>query len=344
VKFRTFVSLLRSGQLALLLSITRLARPCYRAAFLASGLSSGLLRSLGTIPLSLDALAVRCKVDVGMRDGLKAWLEFGAALGELRSGPQGYSLRSKLARQLVDPANDAAAALIEETATLDNNFIIRAPRLLREPGRFTLNDGDARLVARSSRVSEPFICEMVDAVVPLRGHVKLFEIGCGAAAYIRHAAMRNPELIALGLELQGEAAALAAENIAKWNLTERVRIEVGDVMARSPEPVFDMATLHQNIYYFPVHDRVRVLEHVRLFLKPEGRLLLTTWCQGHGLGTGLLNLWATMSDGGGPLPTCAEMTAQLEQAGFCGIQQRKLIPGESFYAFIGVAPKDPLRR
>ena len=40
---------------------------------------------------------------------------------------------------------------------------------------------------------------------------------------------------------------------------------------RAAEPAFDLATLHNNIYYFPVAERVSLLRHVRGFLRPGGR-------------------------------------------------------------------------
>jgi SAM-dependent methyltransferase len=322
------------GDLSLLYSVTKLALPCYRVAFLASGLSSGWLKALGSGPQSLDSLVAKFGVDRSMADGLQAWLRLGVALGELRVDSQGYSLRGNLARKLIDPENDAASALIEETATLDIGVIERAPTRLRQRRPFTLAEQDARLVARSSRFAEPFICEAVDEAVPRRSPFRLLEIGCGSAAYIRHAALRNPLLTALGLELQPEAAALASENVSKWNLTSRVRIEVGDVRLRSPEPSFDLATLHQNIYYFPVARRVEVLQHVRGFLKPGGSLLLTTWCQGKGVGSGLLDLWASMTDSAGRLPQPAEMAAQIREAGFKKVSKRTLIPGQGFCSFL----------
>jgi hypothetical protein len=55
-------------------SITRLTRPCYRVAFLASGLSSGLLRRLASGPRPLEALASEFVAQGSMRDGLEAWL------------------------------------------------------------------------------------------------------------------------------------------------------------------------------------------------------------------------------------------------------------------------------
>src|SRR5262249_17230286 len=89
-----------------------------------------------------------------------------------------------------------------------------------------------------------------------------------AAARRPSAAAPIPELTALGLELQPDAAALARDNVAHWKLTDRVTIEVGDILQRAPEAVFDVATLHQNIYYFPMDARVGTLRHVRAFLEP----------------------------------------------------------------------------
>jgi SAM-dependent methyltransferase len=335
MKLRTLFSLIGNGQLAVMLSMARVVGPYHRLAFVASGLSNGVLRKLAAGPVALDALAADLGAGSAMRDGLEAWLQLGVAVGELRCGADGYTLRGKLSRQLTDPTNDAAAAFIEEVALLHNTLISESTDRLRRASPFTLADQDARLVARSSRLAEPFICEALDAVIPTHGPVKLFEIGCGTAAYIRYAAARNLGLTALGIDLQPGAAALAAENISGWNLATRVAIECGDVTRRNPEPVFDVATLHQNIYYFPVQSRVTVLRHVRGFLKPGGRLLLTTFCQGRGIGGGVLSLWGAMTEGCGRLPTPAEMMEQLAEAGFCDVTRRRLIPFESFHAFVG---------
>jgi 4-hydroxy-2,2'-bipyrrole-5-carbaldehyde O-methyltransferase len=338
MNIRTLASLAANGHLTALLSMTRAIRPYHRLVFVAAGLSSGALAKLAAGPVPVNTLAAELAIGSAMCEGLEAWLQLGVALGELRSGPEGYSLRGRLSRKLVDPTNDAAAAFIEEAATLHSLFITQALRRLREGSRFTLADQDGRLVARSSRLAEPFICEAVDHVIPVRGPVSLFEIGCGAGAHIRYAAERNPELTALGIELQSDAAALAAENVSRWNLATRVTIEVADITDRAPPPLFDLATLHQNIYYFPVDRRVAVLRHVRSFLKPGGRLLLTTLCQGRGVPVAILNLWGVMTEGCGRLPVPAEMAAQLEEAGFVDIRRRSLIPGESFYSFIGTNP------
>src|SRR5262249_43197226 len=138
-------------------------------------------------------------VGPSLLEGLHTWLRLGVAFGDLRAGPSGYCLCGGLARKLIEPENDAVSALIEEAATLDMPIIERTPSSLRQNRLFTLAEADARLVARASRFAEPFICEAVDEAIARRGPVALLEIGCGAAAYIRYAALRNCELTALGL-------------------------------------------------------------------------------------------------------------------------------------------------
>src|SRR6266446_5566492 len=99
----TLFSLIRSGQVALLLSTAKAVRNYCRIAFLGAGLSSGVLRRLAAGPVSLEVLRVEMGVESSLQDGLEALLQLGVALGELRFKPEGYSLRGKLSRRLIDP-------------------------------------------------------------------------------------------------------------------------------------------------------------------------------------------------------------------------------------------------
>jgi 4-hydroxy-2,2'-bipyrrole-5-carbaldehyde O-methyltransferase len=45
-------------------------------------------------------------------------------------------------------------------------------------------------------------------------------------------------------------------------LQYQVKIDVGDIRDRAADEVFDIVTLHNNIYYFPVVERVPRLRHV----------------------------------------------------------------------------------
>jgi protein-L-isoaspartate O-methyltransferase len=339
VKLKTLSSLIRGGRIRLMLAGRRLVNPFYRLSWLASAASHGLLSRLAAGPLPFDRLAREFAPDPETHAALRAWLGVGLRLGELESRPEGYALRGYLARRLADPEHDAVAALLEEVVRLHHALVVDTPALLRRGQRWTLADQDGVLVARSSRAIEPVLFDAVDEVLPRTGAVRLLEVGAGSGVYIRHATERNPHLTALGLELQAEVAEVAAENLRRWGLAGRARIEKGDVRERPPEAVFDVVTLHNNIYYFPVDERVALFEHLRGFLEPGGRLLLTTGCQGGSLTMELLNLWGASTRGCGRLPEVDEMQEQMRRAGLVSVRAKRLVPGESFYAFVGDEPR-----
>jgi 4-hydroxy-2,2'-bipyrrole-5-carbaldehyde O-methyltransferase len=131
------------------------------------------------------------------------------------------------------------------------------------------------------------------------------------------------------LELQPSVADVARHYISAWGLQGRVRIEVGDIRLKAPDECFSIVTLYNNIYYFPVENRVSLLKHIRKFIKPDGFLLLITCCQGGSLGVEILNLWGAATSTGGRLPGKRELISQLHHAGFQDVQTIRLIPGET---------------
>jgi SAM-dependent methyltransferase len=361
MSFHPFLKLLRNNQLLAALGVNRLFKPFYKLTYLAAAKNSGVLDLLSNNPVPFDTLAATyyCK-DTKAREALTAWLQLGIRLGFLSSTGQGYSLKG-LARTLSLPQNDATLALAQEVVELHHKLILDTPTKLKNGELWTLADQDGELIARSSRALEAFQIEAIDRTFPASGAVRLLEIGCGSGFYIKYAAERNPSLTAIGLELQPDVAETARRNITEWNLAERVTIETGDIRAGkwgkwdqpradgagvgtrnvlesnltplSPFSPFDIATLYNNIYYFPVDRRVELLAHVKHGIKPGGFLLLTTCCQGGSVGLEVLNLWGAATEGAGRLPDVDEMASQLKDAGFDGIQSISLIPGDRFYAF-----------
>src|SRR4030095_707474 len=107
----------------------------------------------------------------------------------------------------------------------------------------------------------------------------------------------------------------ARRNLRAWGLESRATVEAGDVRRRAEDPAFDLATLHNNIYYFPVAERVSPLRPVRRSPPRGARLLVTTGCQGGSPVMELLNLWAASTAGCGPLPAADELGAQMKEAG-----------------------------
>ena len=221
--------------------------------------------------------------------------------------------------------------------SLHHGLIQHLPGMLQNRQLFTLAELDGELIARSSRMMEPLVFAAIDEVIPPHGPCRLLEIGCGSGTYIRYAAQRHPELTALGIELDAQVAAAARRNLEEWGVGGRVEIIAGDVRSQTPKPEFDLATLHNNIYYFPFESRPGLLAFVRGFLKPGGKLLLTTGCQGGSIFMDLLNLWGAATEGCGRLPTPEEMVAHLNEGGFTSVKFTRLYPFDSFYSFVGTA-------
>lgn len=338
MRVRTALELIRGGHLGPLFTVLRLAAPYYRVVWLASAFRAGVLQRLAREPASLETLAGESLRERADRDWLERWLELGVRTGALRFDGSRYALRSRLARALARPENDAIAAILEELATLHHRLVLESPERFAAGRRFTLADQDGVLIARSSPLVRPFLHEAIDAVVPVHGALRMLEVGAGSGTYIRYATERNRELTALGLELQAEVADLANANLRAWGCAGRASVDKGDVRDRAPEPVFDVVTFHNNIYYFPVDERVALLRHAARFLVPGGRILLTTACSGGSPAAVVLDIWSAGTRGCGRLPGPPELVSQLRAAGFADAHSRSLVPGDSFHAFYGRKP------
>ena len=283
MSFKPFFRLLRDGRLTALMGVGAELKSFYKLTYLAAAGEAGLLIWLATGPVTFESLADFCGAVGQGKEALEAWLQMGVRLQLLTLGSRGYALRG-LAKTLARPENDPALAMVEEVAGLHHKLIMGTLRKLRRGDLFSLADQDGELIARSSRVLEAFQAELIQRTIPERGALRLLEIGCGSGVYLRYAASRNPSLTALGVELQPTVAEVARMNLRSWNLDSRVKVEDGDFRARALGELFDIVTLYNNIYYFPVEERVALLERIGSFLRPGGFLLLTTCCKGGSLG------------------------------------------------------------
>lgn len=332
MSLKPLVRMLRDGRLTALMGVGSQLKPFYKLTFLAAAGQSALLNRLAASPATLDALAEFFAATGPAKDALEAWLQMALRLRLLSLGPRGYALRG-LAKTLARPQNDAVLALVEEAASLHHQLIAATLPRLRTGELLNLADQYGEVIARSSRVLEEFQAEAIQRTFSAHGPLRLLEIGCGSGIYLRHAANRNHSLTALGLELQPAVARMAQANLRNWGLEGRVTVESGDIRTRVPGELFDIATLYNNIYYFPVDKRVASLAHIGSFLKPGGFLLLTTCCQGGDLGAEVLNLWGAATSGTGRLPSEDELVSQLRQAGFGTVKTMNLYPRERFLAF-----------
>ncbi len=334
MSFRPFFRLWRDGRLSALMGASRELKSFYKLSYLAAAGEAGLLNRLASGPATLDSLAEFYAANARGREALDAWLQFGIRLKLLSLGPRGYALRG-LAKKLARAENDPVLAMVEEVVSLHHTLITGTIPKIHADELFSLAEQDGELIARSSRILEAFQAEIIQSTFPASGGLRLLEIGCGSGVYLRYAAERTPSLTALGLELQPVVAEMARTNLREWGLESRVKVETADIRGKVSNEAFDIATLYNNIYYFPVAERVTLLQHIRSFLKSGGFLLLTTCCQGGSLGAEVLNLWSAATSGAGRLPAEDELVGQLREAGYSTVKTTSLLPRERFLAFQG---------
>lgn len=338
---KTLASLLKGGKLFLLLRFKGMFMCFYRVCFFASMADSSIFEQLSRGPVPAENLTGAFAKNPSIHEATRAWLNLGVQLGLLKKDDAGYSLRGFLARKLAAPENDAIRALVREAAGLHHLYIMQTPEkleqgLIWDPAGQHSQYGD--LIARSSRTLEPFLFEVIDRFFPESDPTFLLEVGCGYAGYISYAAERHPRLRAVGLELDSHVAETARYNIRTRGLQERVEIKVDDVRNYRTTEAFDVLTLYNNIYYFPVEERIELFRHLLSLLKPGGRIVLTTGCLNGGIEFEVVNLIHAATKGWGRLPDKDEMLQQLSVAGFEHTSAINLLPGNKYYAFTGYRP------
>lgn len=336
MRLSTLYSLFRLMDPLLVLRLNRQAKGFFRLCFLAGALEAEILESLARGPMNLDELCQGFPEDPYFRQGLRAWLDMGVTLGELSLDSRGYRLSGACAKGLAKKRNDPAAAFLLEMLRLDHRLLTDTPRRMKRGEAWTLDDQDGTIIARSSRLAEPFIKEAIRRHFPKKGKLRLLEVGCGSGIYMDYAASLNPELIALGLELQPDVAEEARKNLARWGSGGRTEVTDADVRELAPRPLFDLASLYNNIYYFEEGERDDLLRRLCGFLKPGGKLLAVTACRGAGPVLSILDFWGEITRGCGPLPRPEDMKESMLRAGFSAVRAKSLIPGESYWSFCGV--------
>jgi len=298
-----------------LIKVARSLEGYYRIGWVSTAASEGVFDTLRDGPKTTEQVCVA--LGLGEEHGpMESWLDLGVALGELRRGNAGYRLSGSLSRRLSDPVNDTSLAFLQARVEVLGRFVLETPALLREGRRRPHDPAHGELFARSSKTVEPLLFALVDELVPQVGSLDLLEVGCGSGTYIQHACARNPSLRATGLELTREIADFARANLAEAGFEERTTIRATDVREFSHDEGFDLVTMYNLIYYFPLEQRTDLLRHLYTLVRPGGRLVLASLTRARDSSTLTMDLWSSMTEGLGPLPDGEELKGRFVEAGF----------------------------
>lgn len=325
------IAVLRGRNLLARLLLWRDFTPFTRVHFLAAAAESGVLRALRE-PLTAAELAE--KVDVRRPELLEALLAVGVALGELATEGQRYSLRGPRARLIASGKGDAFAALVEEWMHYDADVFRELEPRLRGAALGDYLAPTATIVARSSRVLEPFVSTYLRALVARRRPRRVLDVGCGSGVYLKHAAEASPDVTGVGIDLDRQVVDLARKNVSAWGIADRFEIVAGDARRETPSGPFDLITLFNNIYYFAPEERVTFFRRLAASIAPGGALAVVTATAGPTVAIRAFDLVLQSTEGCWALPSRDALVAQLRDSGFGGVRRDEIAAGQSLDAFL----------
>lgn len=201
-------------------------RSFLRLHFLYSAIESGLLEALRT-PASKQELIQELRV---LRpELLDRLLALGVSLQELSLEGGRYKVQGRRAQALISNDGGPFAAWIQEHVTyVSPVYRDLAARLRGDPLGNYLN-GSGNMVARSSRLREPFVKNFLRTSVDTKEPMTVLDVGCGSGTYLQHIAQINPEISGFGIDIQDDVVKEAKMNLLIWGIDERFKVILADI-------------------------------------------------------------------------------------------------------------------
>jgi 2-polyprenyl-3-methyl-5-hydroxy-6-metoxy-1,4-benzoquinol methylase len=274
------------------------------------------------------------KLNVKRPEILDALLDVGLSIKELAYKNGLYSIAGKRSKAIAGKEGDMLAAMIQANITYYSSVYRSAADRMR--GAPLGNDLEkiGGLVARFSKIGEPFIKSFIKDIVIGKDSIRILDVGCGSGIFLQSIFNANQTASGIGIDMDEMVVKQAQKNIEKWGLNDRFRIIVGDILVppNSLEGSFDLITLFNILYYFPSEERLELLRRLRSMLAPHGTIAIAMNLQSRGsdLAAANLNMVNVSLKGLTPLPNLDEITMQLKDSGFNNIRAHILIPASTF--------------
>jgi len=303
-----------------------------RMHFLYAAKEGGLIQALRK-PSTKEELITR--LEVKSPEILEALLALGLSCGEISTDDNRYFLSGKRVKALAGDNGDTVAALVQGNVTYYNAIFREAPDRMKEGSKGDYLDDIGEVIARYSKIVEPFLSGLVLSKVKRHGSMRYLDIGCGSGIYLRKAAKTNPHLQAVGIEMDAQVIEKTCQDLKEWGIAERVDLIQGDI--RTP-PVeldgpFDLITFFNAVYYFSESERKSLFFKFRNLLSAGGQLVIVSSFRAEkmDIGSANLNMVTSSINGCTPLPTVKEILSLLKESGYNRTGAERLLPGSSVY-------------
>jgi 4-hydroxy-2,2'-bipyrrole-5-carbaldehyde O-methyltransferase len=313
------------------LRIAQDLRAFIRVHFLFSAQHTGLMTALSE-PARKEDLIKRLGIE--RQDLFQLLLDLGVSLGELDKAGERYRLKGGRSRALSGGDQEVLAALLDEFVLYHASVYRHLPERLRGAPLGDYLQETAAIVARSSRIVEPFIRDYIRELVTPLPAPHILDVGCGSGVYLQATAEARPDATGAGIDMQEAAVHLAQRNLEHWGLAAQFTVNQADIRAGTAYlgGPFDLILLINNIYYFSPEERPMLFRELRSTLTERGTLVVISMFHGTNPTTLDLDLVLGSTLGCHPLPHLDSAVSQLLQSGFLDARSEGLIPGQPFFA------------
>ncbi len=335
MKLRYILSIFQLMRIPGFLRVFKDLESTLRFQFFNAALDSGLLNELGTPQKRKDLIE---KLDVKRPELLDALLDVGVSIGEISVNRDEYRLKGSVSKSLVSEKGGALGALIQAHVTYYNRAYREfSDRVKGGPLSDDLEKiGD--LVAKVSKIQEPFISDFIKYSVDNKKEIRLLEIGCGSGTHMKTAFEINNMVSGIGLDCDDEVVQQAQDNMEKWGLSNQFKILKGDIRTFDPGQygTFDLITMYNIIYYFEAGERLDLIKKLKENLSPGGKIAVVNLFQAKNkdMAAATLNFVNSSLEGITPLPELSSLKKLFKDSGFQNIKSTKIIPGASLYSII----------
>jgi 2-polyprenyl-3-methyl-5-hydroxy-6-metoxy-1,4-benzoquinol methylase len=175
------------------------------------------------------------KLNVKRPEILDALLDVGLSIKELAYKNGLYSIAGKRSKAIAGKEGDMLAAMIQANITYYSSVYRSAADRMR--GAPLGNDLEkiGGLVARFSKIGEPFIKSFIKDIVIGKDSIRILDVGCGSGIFLQSFFNANQTASGIGIDMDEMVVKQAQKNIEKWGLNDRFRIIVGDILV-PPNP------------------------------------------------------------------------------------------------------------
>ncbi len=335
MKLKNILTLLKSPNRSAQFKTMKDMQSYIRFHFFYAAHESGLLKALRK-PKTLNEI-IR-DLDIKQPEHLEPLVDLGLSLKELAIKNGRYYLKGKCSKLFAVKEGDGPIALVQGQVTYYNSTYRHAAERMRGAPEGDYLEYIGPIVARFGKILEPFIKNFVHKVVHNKGALKLLDVGCGAGFHLKSALELNPNIQAVGIDMDKSVIEDAQKNLVDWGIQNNCSVFQGDVLKpdQSFQKKYDVITLHNVVYYFPVNERRELFQSLRSLLADRGTLAITNSTQslGRSFASANLDMALRAIKGCFAMPVLDELIEQLKGSGFNEVETIHLLPGDAYYGII----------